>query len=77
MSACMCKHLRAGSTRDGHSLRHPSLAPDVASFDFLLFFELKRKVDDRIFDSAEAIEYSIMEQLLMFPKIDSRKCFQH
>jgi hypothetical protein len=76
MSACVCKHLHAGSTHEGHSLRHPSLAPDMAPYNFLLFFELKRKVDDITFDSVETIEYSIMEHLLMIPKIDFRKCFQ-
>jgi len=77
MSACVYKHLYAGSTHEGHSLRHPSLAPDMASYDFLLFLELKRKVDDVTSDSTETIEYSIMEQLLMIPKIDFKKCFQH
>ena len=77
MSACVCKHLSAGSTHEGHSLQHPSVAPDKAPYDILLFFELKRKVDYRIFDSMETTEYSVMEQLLMIRKIYSRKCFQH
>jgi hypothetical protein len=47
----------------------------MAPYDFLLFFEVKRKVDDVTFDSAETIEYGIMEKLLMIPKIDFRKCF--
>jgi len=49
----------------------------MAPYDFLLFFELKRKFDDVTSESVETIEYSIMEQLLMIPKIDFKKCFQH
>jgi hypothetical protein len=75
MSACVCKHWHAGSTREGHSLRHPFLAPDMAPYDFLLFFELKRKVNDITFDSVETIEYSIMEQLLIIPKSDLGNAF--
>jgi hypothetical protein len=77
MSACVCKHWHTDSTHEGYSLRHPSLAPDTAPSDFLLFFELKTNVDDITFDSTETIEYSMMEQLLIIPKIDFRKCFQH
>jgi len=75
MSACVYKHWHAGSTHEGRSLRHPSLAPDMAPYDFLLFFELKRKVDDITCDGAETIEYCIMEQLLIIPKFDLGNAF--
>jgi hypothetical protein len=75
MSACVCKHWHAGSTHEGHSLRHPFLAPDMVPYDFLLFFELKRTFDDITFDSAETVEYSIMEQLLIIPKFDLGNAF--
>jgi len=47
----------------------------MAPYDFLLFFELKRKVDDITCDSAETIEYCIMEQLLIIPKFDLGNAF--